>query len=207
MRSVTNGRAMIKRNVAPNVHVRSAVIALRVQFVHVMGFPHLYGHASATRYKVVALFISAAIKNKWIVGVSSIGGGVRVYRDKEVHVVGIHFFANLRQWAVKLIVFRVVCNVGIWPVVCSRQHDVLAFNAHLHQLVYHREGSHQHGSRLVESFLAWPTCFWQVGIRYGRHRTVVRSVASMPRIEVDTQLACIFCLCLRKGSKGHCYKK
>ena len=84
-----------------------------------MGQPHLLGHVPTASNKVAFVAVFAAIKQQGIVGVAAIGGGVRVNRKEEVHVVGIHLFANLGQRAVELIVFWVAFHVRIWSVVCS----------------------------------------------------------------------------------------
>ena len=159
MRSVANGRASVERNVAPHILLGFAVIRLWVQFTHIMRSPHLFTHHPATCCEIVPFTVSASVKYQRIVRRTTIGSSVRVYRHKEVHVVGIHFLTNFAQWSVVFQVIGRVRNIRIGCVFCTRKHDVLAFYAHFNKFVYHRQCAHQVGRRLVKALFARSSCF------------------------------------------------
>ena len=110
-----------------------------------------------------------------------------MYGNKHVHVVGIHFLANLGEVAVVNLGVGCSLHVGIRAILHARVHDVLFLHSHCLELVAKLEHFPQVGVALIEAACVGHSVI-KVGIWYCCHRAVVGAPASVSRIEIYANL-------------------
>lgn len=183
--------AVIEVEVAANVHVGAAVGALRVELVHVVGAPDGLAHGAASLCEVAAVTIIAAVEDQGIVGRRGFGGGVGVYGDEHVHVVGLNLCGYLGEGAIVFCLVGRALDIGIGPVLAARVHDVLSLDAHLLEGLSELEYLPEIGVALIESARVGASRRGEVGVGNGGHGAIVRAPASVARVEVDAHVRAV----------------
>ena len=155
-----------------------------------MRAPQCGGYGLAAGRKLGGVL--AAIQEDGIIGSGAVGSGIRVNRDEEIDVVGIHFLADFGQVSTVVPGSAVVGDVvvRVWTHVPVRHHDVVLVKPHLNQCFAHLDTLPQVGVALIEA-TGVGSAGGCVGIRYGGQWTVVRTPTAMSGVDINSGLVVV----------------